>query len=113
MNRAKTSSMTTEEVKDRLRSMKHEPSRTQEVNILKLDNDEPIPGNIYKVLWYWSYYLERSKLARSIRAPQSPQGDAISSDEEQSQTDQKHEPRILTKKKSDHALPKLRKELNP
>lgn len=98
MNRAKTSSMTTEEVKDKLRSMKHEPSRSQEVNILKLDNDEPIP--------------ERSKLARSIRAPQSPQGDAVSSDEE-SQTDQKHEPRILSKKKSDHALPKFRKELNP
>lgn len=59
-----------------------------------------------------SFSLERSKLARSIRAPQSPQGDAVSSDEE-SQTDQKHEPRILSKKKSDHALPKFRKELNP
>jgi len=86
-----------DEIKDKLRNMKndnlqrtHEIKHAHEVNILKLDDSEPIP--------------ERSKLARSIRTSSTlEQGDSLSSDES-STTEQ--EPKKKT-------VPKLKKELNP
>jgi len=100
-----------EEMKDRLRGLDNLATNasppSHEVNILKLDDDEcqPIP--------------DRSQLARSIRATPicKDQGDSLSSDdneaEEEVVEEAKHEPRIVQRKRSDHGLPKLRKELKP